>query len=108
MAELKMSTRTDKPEFSLLNFEGLRVRVASPLDIEKWSYGEVLKPETINYRTQKPERDGLFNAFLDQPKIGSVTAVNTSESATKALSAINVALKLRAQAFDANEWVTST
>ncbi len=67
MAELKMSTRTDKPEFSLLNFEGLRVRVASPLDIEKWSYGEVLKPETINYRTQKPERDGLFDERIFGP-----------------------------------------
>ena len=34
--------------------------MASPDDILKWSYGEVTKPETINYRTQKPERDGLF------------------------------------------------
>ncbi len=67
MPELKMSTRTDSPEFSLLNFEGLRVRVASPDDIEKWSYGEVLKPETINYRTQKPERDGLFDERIFGP-----------------------------------------
>lgn len=67
MPELKMSTRTDKPEFSLLNFEGLRVSVASPGDIEKWSYGEVLKPETINYRTQKPERDGLFDERIFGP-----------------------------------------
>jgi DNA-directed RNA polymerase subunit beta' len=67
MPELKMSTRTDKPEFSLLNFEGLRIRVASPDDIEKWSYGEVLKPETINYRTQKPERDGLFDERIFGP-----------------------------------------
>jgi len=67
MPELKMSTRTDKPEFSLLNFEGLRIRVASPDDVEKWSYGEVLKPETINYRTQKPERDGLFDERIFGP-----------------------------------------
>ncbi len=67
MPELKMSTRTDSPEFNLLNFEGLRVRVASPDDIEKWSYGEVLKPETINYRTQKPERDGLFDERIFGP-----------------------------------------
>jgi DNA-directed RNA polymerase subunit beta' len=67
MAELKMSTRSDKPEFSLLSFEGLRIRVASPDDIEKWSYGEVLKPETINYRTQKPERDGLFDERIFGP-----------------------------------------
>jgi len=43
-----------------LNFEAIKLKLASPKDIHKWSYGEVLKPETINYRTQKPERDGLF------------------------------------------------
>jgi len=42
------------------DFDAVRLSVASPEDILKWSYGEVLKPETINYRTQKPERDGLF------------------------------------------------
>jgi DNA-directed RNA polymerase subunit beta' len=42
------------------DFDAVRLAVASPEDILKWSYGEVLKPETINYRTQKPERDGLF------------------------------------------------
>ncbi len=42
------------------DFDAVRVSVASPEDILKWSHGEVTKPETINYRTQKPERDGLF------------------------------------------------
>jgi DNA-directed RNA polymerase subunit beta' len=41
-------------------FDAVRLAVASPEDILEWSYGEVTKPETINYRTQKPERDGLF------------------------------------------------
>ena len=41
-------------------FDSIRLCVASEEDILNWSYGEVLKPETINYRTQKPERDGLF------------------------------------------------
>jgi DNA-directed RNA polymerase subunit beta' len=41
-------------------FDAVRLAVASANDILDWSYGEVLKPETINYRTQKPERDGLF------------------------------------------------
>ena len=41
-------------------FEGIRISIASPDKIREWSYGEVLKPETINYRTLKPERDGLF------------------------------------------------
>lgn len=42
------------------DFEAISVAVASPEDIMSWSYGEVVKPETINYRTQKPERGGLF------------------------------------------------
>lgn len=42
------------------DFDAIRLSVASEADILSWSYGEVLKPETINYRTQKPERDGLF------------------------------------------------
>lgn len=42
------------------DFDSLRLRIASPETIRSWSSGEVLKPETINYRTQKPERDGLF------------------------------------------------
>ena len=41
-------------------FNALRIGLASPEQIRNWSYGEVTKPETINYRTLKPERDGLF------------------------------------------------
>src|SRR5246500_644628 len=44
----------------IADFDAVRLAVASAKDIEEWSYGEVTKPETINYRTQKPERDGLF------------------------------------------------
>ncbi len=44
----------------LTDFDAVRLAVASAADILEWSYGEVTKPETINYRTQKPERDGLF------------------------------------------------
>src|SRR5260370_42071406 len=44
----------------IADFDAVRLAVASPRDILEWSYGEVTKPETINYRTQKPERDGLF------------------------------------------------
>ena len=42
------------------NIKGIRISIASPDKIREWSYGEVTKPETINYRTLKPERDGLF------------------------------------------------
>ena len=45
---------------SASDFDSIRLLVASRDDILNWSYGEVTKPETINYRTQKPERDGLF------------------------------------------------
>ena len=44
----------------IADFDAIRLSVASADDIMKWSHGEVTKPETINYRTQKPERDGLF------------------------------------------------
>ncbi|MDX8380874.1 MAG: DNA-directed RNA polymerase subunit beta' [Ghiorsea sp.] len=49
------------------DFDGLRVGLASPEKIRSWSYGEVKKPETINYRTFKPERDGLFCAKIFGP-----------------------------------------
>ena len=42
------------------NFDAIRISLASPEKILDWSHGEVLKPETINYRTLRPERDGLF------------------------------------------------
>src|SRR5687768_14332737 len=45
---------------NIADFDAVRLAVASAADILDWSHGEVTKPETINYRTQKPERDGLF------------------------------------------------
>lgn len=49
------------------DFEAFQLRLASPEKIKSWSYGEVKKPETINYRTLKPERDGLFCAKIFGP-----------------------------------------
>ena len=51
----------------LKNFESIRIGLASPEKIRSWSSGEVTKPETINYRTFKPERDGLFCARIFGP-----------------------------------------
>lgn len=51
----------------LEDFEAFQLRLASPEKIKSWSYGEVKKPETINYRTLKPERDGLFCAKIFGP-----------------------------------------
>ncbi len=45
---------------NLLDFKALKIQLASPDSIREWSHGEVTKPETINYRTLKPEKDGLF------------------------------------------------
>ena len=42
------------------NFDAIKIAIASPEKIRSWSYGEIKKAETINYRTLKPERDGLF------------------------------------------------
>ena len=49
------------------HFDAIRIGLASPDKIRSWSYGEVKKPETINYRTFKPERDGLFCAKIFGP-----------------------------------------
>ena len=49
------------------DFDSLRISIASPEKIKSWSYGEVKKPETINYRTFKPEKDGLFCARIFGP-----------------------------------------
>ncbi|GAG74694.1 unnamed protein product, partial [marine sediment metagenome] len=48
-------------------FKAIKLTVASPEDVLDWSYGEVLNSETINYRTQRPERDGLFDERIFGP-----------------------------------------
>ncbi len=52
----------------VLDLESIRIKIASPEDIMSWSHGEVTKPETINYRTQKPEKDGLFDERIFGPE----------------------------------------
>src|SRR5690606_9662896 len=67
--ELEMNELTNfanpvaKPE----TFDQIRIGIASPDKIRSWSFGEIKKPETINYRTFKPERDGLFCARIFGP-----------------------------------------
>ncbi len=58
--------RYEKPK-DPIDFSGIRISIASPEQIRKWSHGEVKKPETLNYRTFKPERDGLFCAKIFGP-----------------------------------------
>src|SRR3990170_7818211 len=49
------------------DFESIVLKLASPEDILAWSHGEITKPETINYRSQKPEKDGLFDERIFGP-----------------------------------------
>ena len=55
-----MAINTDTEQEQPIYFDAIKIGLASPEKIRKWSFGEVTKPETINYRTWKPERDGLF------------------------------------------------
>jgi hypothetical protein len=50
-------------------FDELRIGLATADDIRRWSYGEVKKPETINYRTLKPEKDGLFGEQIEMREL---------------------------------------
>jgi DNA-directed RNA polymerase subunit beta' len=52
---------------NILDFKGLQIKLASPDVIRMWSHGEVTKPETINYRTLRPEKDGLFDERIFGP-----------------------------------------
>ncbi|MBK5930364.1 DNA-directed RNA polymerase subunit beta' [Halochromatium salexigens] len=64
---MKDLLRIIKQQGQALEFDAIRIGLASPEMIRSWSYGEVKKPETINYRTFKPERDGLFCAKVFGP-----------------------------------------
>ena len=55
-----MAETTNKEVYQPMTFDAIKIGLASPEKIREWSHGEVKKPETINYRTLKPERDGLF------------------------------------------------
>ena len=71
------------------NFSKITIGLASPEEILENSSGEVLKPETINYRTYKPERDGLsVSVFSVLSRTMNAIAVNTSVFVIKVLSAI--------------------
>jgi len=75
-------------------FDAIKIALASPEKIRSWSYGEVKKPETINYRTFKPERDGLFCAKIFGPtKDYECCVENTKDSNIEVLFVKNVALK---------------
>lgn len=72
----------------IADFDAVRLSVASPEDILKWSHGEVTKPETINYRTQKPERDGLFCERI----FGPVKDINPHDNKLKGVRSREAAI----------------
>lgn len=61
------TTKTQKRTSGISDLEAIQLKIASPEDILGWSFGEVIKPETINYRTQRPEKDGLFSERIFGP-----------------------------------------
>ena len=63
----ELSTNPFDPVAPIKTFDEIKISLASPERILSWSYGEIKKPETINYRTFKPERDGLFCARIFGP-----------------------------------------
>ena len=87
MAETTNANETYQP----MTFDAIKIGLASPEKIREWSRGEVLKPETINYRTLKPEKDGLFCERIFGPsKDWSATVESTKRFAIKVLSATDV------------------
>lgn len=76
------------------DFDSVRLTLASPEQIMEWSTGEVTKPETINYRTQRYEPDGLFSSGSSVlRRTGNVIAENTNASGTMASFATSAASK---------------
>src|ERR1051325_847489 len=78
---------------NIADFDAVRLAITGPEDILEWSYGEVTKPETINYRTQKPERDGLF----DERIFGPVKDINPHDAKYKGIRSRDMAVDKRGE-----------
>ena len=65
--EKNISTYKNQNNLTENNFSSIKITLASPEKIKSWSFGEIKKPETINYRTFRPEKDGLFCARIFGP-----------------------------------------
>ncbi len=92
-------------ENAMRNIDNITIGLASPDDILSRSHGEVTKPETINYRSFRPEKDGLFCEKIFGPTvIGNVSAVSIKELDTKVLFVIDAVLKLHKKVFEEKEW----
>jgi len=88
-------------------FDTIRIGLASPEMIRSWSFGEVKKPETINYRTFKPERDGLFCAKIFGPvKDYECLCGKYKRLKHRGVICESVALKLLWRKFAVSAWAT--
>ena len=88
-----MPENNKEQTYQPMTFDAIKIGLASPEKILEWSKGEVTKPETINYRTLKPEKDGLFcERSSDQARTGNATG-KYKRSAIKVWSATVVVLK---------------
>ena len=87
MAETTNANETYQP----MTFDAIKIGLASPEKIREWSRGEVLKPETINYRTlSRRKTDFSVKESLDRARTGSATVESTKRFAIKVLSATDV------------------
>ena len=94
--------------FDVEKLSSIKVGLASPEKIREWSHGEVTKPETINYRSQKPEMDGLFCEKIFGPsKITNVTVENIRKLDMQVSFVKNVVLKSFLKKLEEKEWATS-
>ncbi len=94
---------------SYAEFDAIQIGMASPEQIRAWSYGEVKKPETINYRTLKPSGTACSaSASSGPPRTGSATAASIRRSATRARSATAAAWRSPAPRCAASAWATSS
>ena len=92
-----------------IQFDAIQIGLASPEKIREWSRGEVKKPETINYRTLKPEKDGLFCEKIFGPsKDWECHCGSTKRFVIKVLSATAVVLKSPKPAFVESVWDISS
>ena len=88
-----------------MDFKSLKLLLAAKEDILNWSYGEVTKPETINYRTLKPEKDGLFDERIFGPtKDWECYCGKYKRILKHKIFVINAELKLRFPELDVKEW----
>lgn len=105
MAETTNANETYQP----MTFDAIKIGLASPEKIREWSHGEVLKPETINYRTLKPEKDGLFCERIFGPsKDWECHCGKYKKSDIKVLSVTAAALRLQKPASAVSAWVISS